>query len=130
MSKFLSYPWAILFGLYMYIAFQVMYLIRFGSLNMEVQFIDLSILVVGILSVMIYVYFARKLTTKRRLLFVAFLIAVPFGYIGALGGGLLGFIGTIVFGIVPFAILIPLGYWIAKKINNKTETPIDDSPVA
>lgn len=122
MNKYLAYPWSLLFGLYMYLLFQLMFILRFGRINTDVNSLDLYILVVGIASVLMLMYFARKLTARRVFLCIPFLIALPFSYIGALGGGLLGGVGVLIFGLVPFAIALPVGYWLINR-SNKPSTP-------
>ena len=117
MNTFLSYAWAPIYGLYLYVLFQILFLMRFGELNMSFSLLDLAIIFVGILSVVLLLYFMRKLTHKRLLMIIPFLIAIPFGYIGALGGGLLGAAGVLVFGLVPFAVLTPLGYAVIRWLT-------------
>ena len=112
---YLSYQWSILYGLYMYLIFQIMFLSRFGSINTTFTSLDIFIIAVGIISVIIAMYFANKLGSGRAWLLVPFLIALPFSYIGILSGGLFGIVGILIGGLLPFAVLLPLGYWLVKK---------------
>jgi len=120
MTNYLSYPWALAWGLYYYVLFQIIFLARFGSLNLSFNALDISLIVLGVLSVVLLVYFANKLSARKGLLFIPFVIALPFSVIGALAGGLFGFIGIIAFGIVPFVIALPLGYWLIKWLTGRS----------
>lgn len=115
MNRYLAYPWSLLFGFYYYVLFQFIYLLRFGSFNTRVSYLDAFLVAVGIISVLIFMFFAKKLIRKRGLLLIPFVLAVPFSAFGALGGGLLGFLGILIFGLVPFFAIPPLGYWIIKR---------------
>jgi len=115
MKNYFSYPWAILYGLYFYLIFHVLFLFRFGRFNTDMSVVDLFIVLVGIMSVLLLMYFAKKVGEKKKLLFIPFVIAIPFSYIGALGGGLLGPVGVLVFGMIPFLITLPIGYALLKK---------------
>jgi len=115
MSRYLAYPWALVFGFYYYIIFQLVYLARFGDLNLSWNFVDVFLPAVGIISVAMFIYFAKKIPERRGLFFIPFFIALPLSMLGALGGGLLGPLGVLIFGLLPFAVLLPLGYWLVKK---------------
>ena len=114
MKNYFTYPWAILYGFYLYIIFHALFLFRFGRINTSVSVNDLFILLVGILSVVLLMYFGNKIGEKRQLLFIPFVIAVPFSYVGVLGGGLLGPVGMVLFGMIPFLITLPVGYFFLK----------------
>jgi len=124
MKNYFSYPWSILYGLYMYVIFHILFLVRFGRINVEVNSSDIFIVLVGIFSVVLLMYFGNKVGDKKKLLLIPFVIAIPFSYMGALGGGLLGPIGMLVFGILPFLITLPIGYVFLKKGKNKENTNI------
>lgn len=115
MNTFLTYPWALVFGLYYYVIFQLIYLARFGSLNLNWSMVDVSLPIVGIVSTVLFVYFAKRIPRRRGLFFIPFLTALSLSVFGALGGGLLGPVGVLIFGLVPFALFLPLGYWLVKK---------------
>jgi hypothetical protein len=116
MGRFLSYRSAVLFGFYYYLVFQFIYLLRFGSLNFSVGLLDIVLPVIGTFSVLFLVFFAKKLPARQELLLVPFFLALPFSIIGSLLGGLLGPIGTIFLGLLPFAITLALGYWLIKRL--------------
>jgi hypothetical protein len=118
MRSRLFYLWALPCGLYYYALFQVMHAVRFGGLNTGLRTLDLLIVAIGVLSVVLLMYLWRKLVRRQALLLIAFLIALPLSYIGALGGGLLGAGGLLVFGLVPFGLALPVGYGIIKRLND------------
>lgn len=111
-----SYVWAAL-GLLYYVLFQLIYLVRFGSLNMTFNPLDLNLIVLGVVSVAALIYFANKLGGWKMLL-IPYLIALPLSAFGALAGGLMGALGMLFFGLVPFAITLPIGYWLIKKFSS------------
>lgn len=119
-----SYPWAVLYGVYLYIIFHLVFFLTFGHLNTQIGILDVYIWIVGSTSVLGLMYFMKQLPRSVAFMFVPFILAVPFGYVGALGGGLLGPVGTLVFGLVPFAILLPLGYWVIKRLLVKPSAPV------
>jgi len=119
MKNYSSYPWAVLYGLYFYLIFHVLFLFRFGRVNTSVNINDMFIVLVGILSVLLLMYFGNKIEKKRKILFIPFVIAVPFSYIGALGGGLLGPVGILLFGIIPFLITLPIGYVFLRRRESR-----------
>ena len=117
-------PWAFLYGFYFYLLFQAMFVYRFGHLNISFGVLDAFIVLVGILSVLLLFYFLKKLPRGRRWLLAVFFVTVPFAYIGALGGGLLGALGLVVFGMVPFLVTPPLAYWVvARVMRGNASTP-------
>lgn len=111
-----QYPWVLLLGVYMYVVFQVVFFLQFGSFNFGFDVIDLGIYIVGLVSVLVAQFFMRKLPRKKLLMLIPFVIALPFGYIGSLGGGLLGIIGMVIFGTIPFLVILPIGYVILKVV--------------
>lgn len=119
MKNYSSYPWAVLYGFYLYLIFQTVFLFRFGRINTDVNILDLFIVLVGVLSVALFMYFGNKVGDKRKWLFIPFVIAVPFSYIGMLGGGLLGPVGILLYGMIPFLITLPIGYVFLKKKSDK-----------
>ena len=128
MKSYSQYAWSVLFGLYFYILFQVVFLVRFGQFNIGFSYLDLGLWLVGVFSIMIATYFCQKLAKGKWYLLIPFVIALPFSFFGALGGGLLGLLPLVIFGIIPFAILIPPSYWLIKWLTAKTEA--SDTPVS
>ena len=114
-----SYPWAFVYGLYFYVLFQVMYLVRFGSFNLSVSTTDLGLVIVGIGSVLMLMYTTRKLAHGKRLLLISFFLALPIAYVGALSGGLIGLPGVIIYGLTPFVIFLLIGYFCIQMLMGK-----------
>lgn len=121
MKTLTQYPWALVYGLYMYVVFQLMFFAQFGIFNLTVNIIDLGIYIVGVVSVLLTQFFMQKLQHKQLLMLIPFLVALPFGYFGALGGGLLGIVGMVIFGLIPFVVIVPLGYLVLKAILKRRE---------
>ncbi len=116
MRRLLSYPWAFLYGFYFYLLFQIVYIVRFGHVNTVFSFSDTALYAVGLASVLLCQYLARELPRARGFMIIPFLVGLPFGFVGALGGGLLGWLGVFIFGFVPFAVALPTGYWVVKRV--------------
>jgi len=108
----------VVYGLYFYVLHQLVYLIRFGSLNTNFNLLDLLLIVVGILSVLLYVYFAKESDTKRKVaLRVAFVLAIPFASIGSLMGGLLGALGILIYGLIPFVVFLLVAHLLFRRTS-------------
>lgn len=118
-----SYYRAPLLGLYFYILFQIIFLLRFGRINTQVHILDLGLVIIGISSVLLYTFFANKLTQHKHLLIIPFLLALSFSYLGTLGGGLIHPLALLVFGLIPFGIAISAGYFIIVYFTNKKPFP-------
>lgn len=112
-----SYPWALAYGVYFYVLFQLVFFVRFGSLNTAPNIFDISLYIVGVLSVAMFLHFSGKLSHNSGYLWIPFVLAVCASVITTLGGGLLGFLGAVIFGLIPFALFLPLGYWIIARFK-------------
>lgn len=122
MNNFLfGYQWSVVLGLYFYLLFQVIYLVQFGSFNWRFELGDIGLLAVGLFSVLLTQYYARKLPRLRGLVLIPFLLAAWLSTYMALGGGLLGVWGVVGFGLLPFVIIIPLGYKLIRRFVVKAE---------
>ena len=115
MKKLTPYLKTLFYGLYFYLLFHIAYFLRFGRINNFVSYLDIFIVAVGGLSVYLLQHFSDKLKKGKRLLFAPFLLAIPFAYAGTLGGGLFGPLGILVFGAIPFVLLLPVGYVIIRR---------------
>lgn len=123
MAFFLAYPWAFAYGLYFYALFQFVFFARFGAFNTNFSVGDFALYAVGVLSVLLCQYFSRKLRARRWLMTVPFVVAMPFAYVWALGGGLFGWFGVVIFGFIPFLIALPLGYWLIRRFTVALHSP-------
>ena len=113
----------LLLGLYFYPLQQPIFLLRFGRLNDSSGLLDIGgPTIVGICSVAMLKYFLGKARTRiqKKIILACFFAAVPFALIGSMAGGLLGFIGIIIYGLMPFALFLGAGHLIsAKKFSKK-----------
>lgn len=92
----------VVYGLYLYVLHQIVFFVRFGALNTTLSISDLFLIGVGILSILLYVYFARNShTTRKNALRAAFVLSIPFSFFGTLAGGLLGNVGILIYGLIP-----------------------------
>lgn len=128
MKNYPAYPLALVYGLYFYALFQLSFLVRFGSLNTSFNILDFGSVLVGIISVVLLLYFMRKLTRGQGFMLIPFLLMVPFSYLGALGGGLLGMLGIVAFGTIPFAVGLSVGYFAIKRFSQVKKTPVVSEP--
>lgn len=121
-NNLVGYARGALYGLYFYALQQGIYLVRFKELNTQVNMLDLYLVVVGILSVWLFMFFRSKMHSKkaRIALFVAFILAVPIASVGALLGGLLGPIGILAYGLIPFAVLMTIVFILFGKSRDIT----------
>lgn len=117
MDRFLAYPWAVPFGLYFYGMFQAVYMARFGGINTTFTFLDIIIWAIGVSSLVLFAFFAQQLERQRELMLIPLVVSLPFGYIGALVGGLFGHLGVFVGGLLPFALILSAGYLLIRKVT-------------
>ncbi len=110
MKAFLAYPWALLYGLYFYVLFQIVFLIRFGHVNGGVGMGEIALYAVGLGSVLFCQWLTKKHPGHELAMTVAFVLATPFAFFGALLGGLFGALGVFLLGIIPFLVILSLGY--------------------
>ena len=103
-------------GLYLYALHQIVFLVRFGGLNTRFSVLDLFLIVVGILSILLYIYFARGSSAKRKIaLRAAFMLSIPFSFAGTLAGGLLGGLGIFIYGLIPCVVCLSITHLLFKR---------------
>ena len=112
MKYLLSYPLALIWGLYFYLLFQLVFWVRFGHVNGSFDEGTFALYLVGVGSILLCQYLSRRRPGHELGMTVAFVVGVPFAFIGALFGGLFGAFGVVLLGLVPFAIALPLGHWV------------------
>ena len=122
-----NYLWSPVFALYYYLTFQLVHLKRFGEFNWRFDVYFLGLLVIGFLSILLMQYYGRRLGAKSWLILVPFIIALPLSVMASLGGGLLGVFGLLAFGLLPFVIIVPLGYKLIRRLILPKETPTSNS---
>jgi hypothetical protein len=118
--KKISNYWSLLAGLFT-VAYQVVtFYLRFGRMNTDATFVDyLLFFFAGTLGGLILIYFLNRQTSngKRWVVLIAFLLATPLAMIFILGGGLLGWIGVILFPQIPWALFTWIGSLVGKLIK-------------
>ena len=65
MQSSLSYPLALIAGVYFYLIHQLLFLLRFGELNLTFNRLDFTLIPVGSGSAVLLVYFLRGAQTKK-----------------------------------------------------------------
>lgn len=117
--KKISLYWSLMIGL-LTIAYQVVtFYVRFNRWNTDAFFFDyILFFLAGTLGGLILIYFLNKQTSaaKRWVVLIAFLLATPIAMISALGGGLLGWFGVILFPQIPWALMGWIGSLVGKWI--------------
>jgi len=118
--KTISYPAVILYGSYMYIIYQLTFLVRFGRFLSTTESLILNHFgpyLLGAISVLLLRSYLKKYSDARKHLYISFAIAIPFSFTFSLGGGLLGFPGIITFGLAPFFIALATGSFLARRLT-------------
>lgn len=101
----------------LYLLHQLLFLSRFGRLNPQLTLTDLGLFIVSAIAVWFFVRTLTQLssTRSRTALSTAFVISLLLSVITSLAGGLLGIIGVIIFGLLPFGIILVPTTWILRK---------------
>jgi hypothetical protein len=118
--KKVSVYWSLLVGLLTVAAQIGTFYARFGRWNTDSSFVDyLSFFLAGTLGGWILIYFLNKQTTPTKwwIVLIAFLLASPFAMLFMLGGGLLGWIGVILFPQIPWALITWIGSLVGKWVK-------------
>jgi hypothetical protein len=118
--KKISNYWSLLEGLFT-VAYQVVtFYLRFGSMNTDATIEEyLLFFVAGTLGGLILIFFLNKQASpaKRWVVLIAFLLATPLAMIFLLGGGLLGWIGVILFPQIPWALFTWIGSLVSRLVK-------------
>lgn len=115
--KKVSIYWSPLAGLLTVAIQTVTFYIRFQRPNAGAAFVDyLLFFIAGTLGGLILLYFLNKQTTKIGWwgVLVAFLFATPVAMLFMLGGGLLGWIGVLLFPLLPWALVTWIGSLVGR----------------
>lgn len=118
-EKYLAYPWALLYGIDYYLLFQIVNFVRFDRFNWSFSILEFMLYVVGVASVLLTLFLYKKLEGKLGALIGLYLLATPFSYIGALMGGLIGAPGILIFGMVPYVVVLGVGFFILLSHKKK-----------
>lgn len=117
----LSYFWIIPISLIFPIIQNILFVVRFEQLTVEVAFSSLIFIPVGLSSGWFLIYILRKdidYKRKRRVA-IAYIISIPFAIFLSTMSSLLvpPYIGITIFGIAPMVIGILLGYNTGSKVK-------------
>ena len=118
--KKVSMLWSLLVGLVSVLWQTFSYYFRFGRFNPYSLWTDyLWFFIAGVLGGVILVLFLNRQTTSKGRWSVlgAFILATPVAMIFMVGGGLLGFIGILIFPQIPWTITSWLGSWLGKFLS-------------
>ncbi|WKZ35267.1 MAG: hypothetical protein QY332_16765 [Anaerolineales bacterium] len=118
--KTLSVYWILLTGALSALWQVATYYLRFGQLNPHALLTDyLLFFLAGALGGWILLFFFNRQTTNkaRWSVLIAFLLAFPVAMFFMLGGGLLGWVGTLLFPQIPFALFTWIGSLVGKSIS-------------
>lgn len=111
---------SLILGFYFYLAQQLIFLVRFGKFNSIVGSLDIFLYAVGVISSWLVIYLIRgKSRQERNALLIAFVIAQPIAFVGALMGGLIGGLGIVVFGLAPTLLALLVTNSALKKRKSK-----------
>jgi hypothetical protein len=96
----------------------VIYTVRFQAPDGRLYLESLVFAPIGLIGGLIFFYFYDKAhrRVQKNSIIAGFLLAMPLAALGGLMGGLLGLVGTIVFGALPLAAGIVLGAWFGAML--------------
>ena len=120
--KKLPLYWSAVVGLVTVIWQTLSYYIRFDKWNEFAGITDyLAFFGAGVLGGLILIFFLNRQATSKGwwVVMIAFALATPVAMIFILGGGLLGFIGTLIFPQIPWGISTWLGSLVGKFLAKR-----------
>jgi hypothetical protein len=115
--KTTSWIWPLAVGLLSVAAQILTFYVRFGRWNTDSTFTDyLLFFLAGAIGGGILTYFLNRQSTpkQRRAVLIAFLLASPLALILMLAGGLLGWIGILLFPQIPWALFTWIGSLVGR----------------
>lgn len=121
MSKKTLY-WALGVGVFSVLWQVFTYYFRFGKFNPFAGWLDyLLFFLAGALGGIVLSFFLNRQQTDKGWwsVFAAFLLATPVAMIFMAGGGLLGFIGTLIFPQIPWSLFTWLGSLVGKFLAKR-----------
>lgn len=95
----------------------IFFYIRFGRMNADAAFMDyVSFFFAGTMGGLVLIYFLNQQPNigRRVVVFAAFLTTTPFAMVFMLGGGMLGWIGVILFPQIPWILMTWIGELVGK----------------
>jgi len=113
-----SYMSALVVGVATVLWQVVTFYLRFGRMNADSGILDyVMFFLAGVVGGLILAFFLNKQTSNNGwwIVMIAFLLAFPVSMVFILGGGLLGYVGIILFPQIPWGIATWLGSVIGKR---------------
>jgi hypothetical protein len=99
----------------------VIYFARFGIPPANLYLESLSFAPVGLVSgwIALYLFSRSEPKTQKRAIVIGYIVMVPVATLMALGGGLMlpPWIGPAVFGVIPLALGMGIGFWIGGMLG-------------
>jgi hypothetical protein len=120
--KKISLYWSAVVGLVSILLQVLGYYVRFGGLNDFATVPEyLSFFAAGGLAGLLLIFFLNRQETNKGwwAVMIAFILVTPVAMIFMLGGGMLGYIGILIFPLIPWAIVTWLGSIIGKLISRR-----------
>lgn len=114
-----SWIWAILVGLLSVAAQVIIFYARFERWNTDASITDYVLMfLAGALGGGMLVFFLNRQSTvaRRWVVLIAFLLASPVALLMMILGGLLGWIGVLIYPQIPWALAAWMGSWAGKMV--------------
>lgn len=118
--KRISMAWALLVGLVSVLWQVLTYLFRFGELNPHAPFMDyVFFFLSGTIGGLILIFFLNRQSAAKAWwsVLIAFLLGTPLAMLFILGGGMLGYIGILIFPQIPWFIFTWLGSLVGRFLS-------------
>lgn len=118
------YWYAPLYAFIVYLAYHVLFIVRFGRIHVDQNAGDVFLFVSATLVFLLFFYFQNKLDCyhQQSILWAVFFLILPFSMMGAIVGGLLGPIGVVIYGLIPALLALPAAYWTIHHISRCPST--------
>ncbi len=115
-----SLYWAPLIGLLSVAAQIITFYVRFGRWNTDSTFVDyLLFFLAGVLGGWILIHFLNRQTTAKQswIVLIAFMLASPMAMLMMVAGGLVGWIGVLIFPQIPWALFTWIGALVGRLVK-------------
>jgi hypothetical protein len=117
-----SFYWAGIVGL-LSVVWQILsYYLRFGKMNEFATFIEyVAFFGAGLLGGLILIFFLNRQESTKGwwAVIYAFAFATPIAMIFMIGGGMLGYLGVLIFPLIPWALVTWIGSIIGKFLAKR-----------
>ncbi|MEX3006934.1 hypothetical protein [Hoeflea sp. TYP-13] len=118
------YSLALWAGFAVYAAQLLIFVFRFGALDLAPALQGLIFIPVGWLMFIPVVFFMNRLETSRQQywLWGFVIVALPVSLLGMAMGGLFGTVGVFIYGVLPVALASLIGFFIIRLLSGKQPT--------